>query len=209
MERKEISLFDPKFIRTKGDDSLIGKKMFFDDNLDDLKLTVDGQSEGQGVYRTLLGITDCSFMDDSGRHWNYAYYDPLYEIKAAYSQGRQIQQRWRSSSPWEDIIANPSWSSDIEYRIKPEETWRPYKGFDEFLADVQERFPSTRNRPAGTMPLVWVRLQQNQHAFHLITGYNTDCGAGTAFVAGSDIFTCSMMFYTFTYTDGTPFGKKE
>lgn len=201
-----MDLFDPKFIRTKKDDALIGKYVFFSDSLDDMISYVE-----HDVGSSFLVCFDydndgkfCGFkVSASPDTWKFVYYDPLYEIKAAYNQGKQIQKK--QCGEWENIT-NPSWSSDIEYRIAP--AYRSYKNFDEFLADVEERFPSTRNRPEGTMPLVWVQSQQNHHACHLITGYNTDC-AGTVFVAGSSIHTCSTMFETFTYMDGTPFGKKE
>lgn len=199
-----MDLFDPKFIRVKPDESLIGKKVFFGDSLDELKTDVDSRT---GVYRTLREATDCAFIDDEGHTWDYAYYDPLYEIKVAYAKGKQIQLWFPLSGKWEDV-EEPQWHGDRQYRIKPEETWRPYKDFDEFLDDVQERFPTTRNRPAGTMPLVWVKLQQNHWICRLITGYGIDNG-GTLFELQDKGYTCNAMFETFTYMDETPFGKKE
>lgn len=201
-----MDLFDPKFIRAEYDETLRGKPVFFGDSLDAIRGYVESNTGSSFVtgFDYDADREFCGFkVSASPYSWEFVYYDPLYEIKLAYKQGKRIQKK--QCGEWENIT-NPSWSSDIEYRIAPE--YRPYKDFDEFLADVEERFPSTRNRPGGTLPLVWVKPQQNQHAGHLITGYNTDC-AGTVFVAGSSIHTCSGMFETFTYMDGTPFGKKE
>ena len=201
-----MDLFDPEFIRAKYDETLRGKPVFFGDSLDAIRGYVESNTGSSFVtgFDYDADREFCGFkVSASPYSWEFVYYDPLYEIKLAHKQGKRIQKK--QGGEWENIT-NPSWSSDIEYRVAPE--YRPYRDFNEFLADVEERFPSTRNRPGGTLPLVWVKPQQNQQAGHLITGYNTDC-AGTVFVAGSSIYNCSTMFETFTYMDGTPFGKKE
>lgn len=200
-----MDLFDPKFIRTKGGDSLIGKKVFFGDSMDDLKADVNC---GEGVAHAVCRVADGGFIDDvRGFKWDYVYYDPLYAEKKAYAEGKQIQLWFPLSGKWEDV-KEPQWHADRKYRIKPEGTWRPYKDFDEFLADVEERFPATRKRPEGTMPLIWVKLQKNHWTCRLITGYGINNG-GTLFELQDKGYTCNAMFETFTYMDETPFGKKE
>ena len=202
-ERKKIKLFNPSFICSAADESLIGKRVFYSDSLDDIAFMVnEGETGRMGIISGF--IADGGFCMSTGTVYEYAYYDLNYETKIAYNQGKQIQKRWSASSPWEDI-PDPLWLDDFEYRVRPEEAWRPYKDFDEFLADVEERFPSTRNRPEGTMPLIWVTPKQGK-IYLLITRYDTY--SGVAFYTGA-WKSFREMLNSYTFTDGTPFGKKE
>lgn len=201
-----MDLFDPKFIRAEYDETLRGKPVFFGDSLDAIRGYVESNTGSSFVtgFDYDADREFCGFkVSASPYSWEFVYYDPLYEIKLAHKQGKRIQKK--QCGEWENIT-NPSWSSDIEYRVAPE--YRPYRDFNEFLADVEERFPTTRNRPGGTMPLVWVKLQQNHWTCRLITGYGI-ANRGTLFELQDKRYTCNAMFETFTYMDGTPFGKKE
>lgn len=204
-----MDLFDPKFIRAKYDETLRGKPVFFGDSMDAIRGYVESNT-GSSFLTGFDYDADrefCGFkVSASPYSWEFVYYDPLYEIKLAHKQGKRIQKK--QCGEWENIT-NLSWSSDIEYRVAPDEPeYRPYKDFDEFLDDIHERFPTTRNRPAGTMPLIWVKPQKNTPIYRLITGYVMNNGV-TVFELSANMYTCKAMFDMFTYMNGTPFGKKE
>ena len=55
------------------------------------------------------------------------------EVMKAYEDGKTIQAY--SGFEWKNI-RNPSWDwAHNDYRIKPEEKYRPYKDSDEMIAD--------------------------------------------------------------------------
>lgn len=210
MERKKIKLFNPNFICSAADETLRGKPVFFGDSLDVIRDCVEND-KGSSFVTGFDYDADrkfCGFKVEASPYtWEFVYYDPLYEAKLAYKQGKQLQKRWNDSSPWEDI-SDPLWLDSIEYRIKPEETWRPYKDLDEFITDVEERFPNAKHRPAGTMPLIWVTPKIDVGATMLITGYDPREDKNPVRVNGNWL-AFDYMYSAFNFSDGTPFGKKE
>lgn len=73
------------------------------------------------------GFGNCDYpfrsSDAVGTCWLFFYYDPLYDIKLAWKQGKQIQTRWKDSSmDWKDVDS-PDWTlGEWVYRVKPEDT---------------------------------------------------------------------------------------
>lgn len=60
-------------------------------------------------------------MVDWQASWQFAYYDPYYELRVAREQGKVIQRYWTSEQEWEEHIGD-DFTDDISlYRIKPEE----------------------------------------------------------------------------------------
>lgn len=118
--------FEDKFVHFRWDDSLKGKKVFCADCISTLEYDV---AEGED-YRELLrysGNKTCPFTVKSsdGEHdnnWQFVYYDPNYEVKLAYEEGKKIQYRAIDTGDWCD------WNNSLgicpfldafEYRIKP------------------------------------------------------------------------------------------
>lgn len=98
-------LFDKKFVHFMWDDSLEGKELFLSNNIDSLICNVNSNNK-----EFCRQITQVDFED-----WTFAYYDPNYECKRAYNEGKQIQVK---HAKWIDVD-EPKWFDDEEYRIKP------------------------------------------------------------------------------------------
>ena len=114
-----MELFDKKFVYFMWDDELRGKECFYDDEIDGLRKTVDANNTS---FKSCLEPNTAAnpFRAISKRRnwsWRFAYYDPNYEYKVAYSKGSQIQHREKGKSVWYDGI--PCWDPRYEYRIKP------------------------------------------------------------------------------------------
>lgn len=120
-----MELFDKKFVYLEWDPILEGKKVFVADCLADLRkrvITDDRRFFGcivdSGFHYT--------FQAPDGLNYALCYYDPNYECKRAYMEGKEIQARGKGSSDesdWYDVD-RPNWLDCQEYRVKPEETYR-------------------------------------------------------------------------------------
>ena len=121
---KEVELFDPKFVHFMWDDSLDGKKGFFDDDIETLEKDVNTNTPS--AY-SLKKNTDYNkgkypFCSSISRYWQFFYYDPNYEVKwAYYKEGKTVQSFSAHRDKWYDVVGEPSWLDGIEYRVKPEE----------------------------------------------------------------------------------------
>lgn len=115
-----MELFDKRFVYFMWDDELRGKECFYDDDIEGLQQSVNDNNENfKGVlepdssaypFRPVLSGTACF-------SWKFAYYDPNYECKVAYNEGKQIQHREKGTHAWSD--GTPAWDGRYEYRIKP------------------------------------------------------------------------------------------
>jgi len=118
--------FDKKFLVMPDDKSIIGKKVFYTNSISCLISIVEsGDSSGIGVVNGMLADCYTPFFVD-GVYWGLIYYDPNYECKVAYSQGKQIQFRSDNTNDWVDA-KEPTWSERLEYRIKPEPVFEVIK----------------------------------------------------------------------------------
>lgn len=117
--------FEDKFVHFRYDDSLQGKRVFYADNIDNLERDV---AEGEDC-RVLIGASEATgypfLMDRSyDVNWKFVYYDPNYDVKLAYEEGKQIQykaidaENW---SNWDDSLGKCPFCEWAEYRVKPEE----------------------------------------------------------------------------------------
>ena len=128
-----MELYDKKYVYFEWDDILEGKKCFLANNPTDLKMNVN------------CGCTDCygeveqksdknfPFRLKNSKSWNnegcFIYYDPNYEVKKAWIEGKQIQVKYYLYSEWEDVCEKFSSEKDFkklnwdknEWRIKPTE----------------------------------------------------------------------------------------
>lgn len=125
-----MELFNEKYVHFIWNDELEGKKGFFADDVDDLYNRV--KSNFAGYYNTVSGSERIAYpFKMNGVPYRFFYYDPFYEIKKAYIEGKQIQYKFNDEPKWYDIndadmadieSAGLSWFDDdeCEYRIKPE-----------------------------------------------------------------------------------------
>ena len=116
--------FEPKYVHCFWDDELEGKKGFVDDTIGGLKNVVESNNKDwfDKIWKNPNNSQisyPFSFEDDSGVRdcYQFCYYDPYYELKVAYEQGKTIQYK-NSLNLWTDI-SEPHWGEDTEYRIKP------------------------------------------------------------------------------------------
>lgn len=122
----------------------------------------------------------------------------FYPILQAYAEGKVIECRtkpselgkgWRDVNDWTEMKAIPLWSN-IEYRIKPEPKFRPFK-------DAEECW----NEKKKHQPFGWVKTKDKGIRL-CIVGLNQK----SAFTQVGHKY--DEAFDEFTFADGTPFGVK-
>ena len=120
----------------------------------------------------------------------------LLPVIQAYAEGKEIEIFSIGDKEWQDC-PDPSFDARQNYRIKPQETYRPFKDAEECWSEMQ------KHQPFG-----WVKdiEDDGETWYENITsvmcdsvGY-TDRGNGVAY----DEF-----MRGFSFADGTPFGIKE
>ena len=126
----------------------------------------------------------------------------FYPILQAYSEGKVIECRTKPSfiegtdvpNDWAEMKEIVFWNN-TEYRIKPEQKYRPFANVEECWQEMQ------KHQPFG-----WIT---SQGAFFYIIyiedklfGYGSACGT-ILHSEFNDVLKC------FTFADGTPFGIKE
>ena len=123
----------------------------------------------------------------------------FYPILQAYAEGKVIECRTKPSAiegtdvpnDWTEMKEITYWSN-IEYRIKPEPTYRPFKDAEECWTEM------LKHQPFG-----WVKSKESQALFV--------CKAiGKLIAIGLEDtpYTYKHPFYTYTFADGLPFGVK-
>ena len=125
----------------------------------------------------------------------------FYPILQAFAEGKVIECRTKPSAlgkssrdmnDWTEMEAIPLWSN-IEYRIKPEPKYRPFKDKEECWQEMD------RHQHFG-----WVKDNKNE-CYVLVSLVNNE-GVLTKTDATSS-FDYAIRKYSFA--DGTPFGIKE
>jgi hypothetical protein len=127
-----MELYNKEFVYFDWDDKLEGKKGFFADNINDLKQHVENNDISW--FRKIFKNSRCNDNDDTAypfetmdesfwrRNSRFCYYDPYYEFRKAYLEGKQLQFK-NSDGEWEDVDGKPSFIN-YEYRIKPDDIIR-------------------------------------------------------------------------------------
>lgn len=119
--------FEDKFVHFRWSDELKGKKVFYADDICSLERDVISNSNrdvvvDDGLQEQPFGV---QYVDGIVHAWRFVYYDPNYETKLAYEQGKKIEFLCKDASDaWKDwsYTPAPKWLDDYEYRIMPEET---------------------------------------------------------------------------------------
>ena len=121
-------------------------------------------------------------------------------IIQAYAEGKTIQIKDSGDGGWYDMTGLIKFDGlPGIYRIKPEETYKPYKDCDEMIADFMERFNITV--PPCTMPSIWVKSNNDKE---FITGFDD-----SNVRINVTWYTLDDLFEDYTYLDGSPCGVKE
>lgn len=120
------------------------------------------------------------------------------KVMSAYVNGKKIQYQ-NDDGRWVDT-PNPlfDWSR-WEYRIKPEPKYRPFKTQEECWQEMQ------KHQPFG-----WIKGNETGEYKQVFRIYNymAELIFNISYNSPAD-YSPEMMFSSYTFTDGTPFGIKE
>ena len=118
-----MELFDKKYVHFVWDDSLVGKKCIYADDIDRLITRVNAGDWELTTIRTPPKDMDIGFvsypffLEDAEEPYRFIYIDPNYECKIAYARGETIQSG--HSDGWHDVTNEPIWDGHFIYRVKP------------------------------------------------------------------------------------------
>ena len=119
----------------------------------------------------------------------------LMPIIQAFAEGKAIESRCikGDKSLWYDD-EDPSFDDDLEYRIKPEQKYRPFKDTEECWTEMQNH-----------QPFGWIKGKGDGH-HSLITSIIDD--EEEVYINGFSGFVLDEIMKYYTFADGTPFGVK-
>lgn len=124
-----MKLFNKKFVYFMWDDELTDKECFVADNIYDLMHNVDVNDKKYKVIRNQKNGPFPFITENTG--YKFAYYDPTYEYKIAYNEGKQIQYQ-DIDLEWYDCIGIPPFGFN-KLRIKSEYKLMTYRQLAEWL----------------------------------------------------------------------------
>ena len=118
----------------------------------------------------------------------------LLPIIQAFAEGKSIESRCikGDKSLWYDD-EDPSFDDDLEYRIKPEPTYRPFNDAEECWKEMQ------KHQPFG-----WVEWNDVRYNIYVVSSTSVCLINGNC--ANMDF---AYAYQKLTFADGTPFGVKE
>lgn len=124
----------------------------------------------------------------------------FYPILQSYAEGKAIECRTKpctisASIPneWTEMKEIGFWNG-IEYRIKPEPKYRPFKDAEECWLEMQ------KHQPFG-----WIKGKEDEHHTFITTVDNND----EMSLSGNSGWSFLGIMNNYTFADGTPFGMKE
>ena len=117
----------------------------------------------------------------------------LMPIIQAFAEGKAIESRCikGDKSLWYDD-EDPSFDDDLEYRIKPEPTYRPFKDAEECWKEMQ------KHQPFG-----WVNWNDVRYNIYVVSSTSVCLINGNC--ANMDF---AYAYQKLTFADGTPLGVK-
>ena len=125
----------------------------------------------------------------------------LLPIIQAFAEGKVIQYR-NNSNEWLDIGKNASVGFTrlpLDYRIKPEPKYRPFKTQEECWNEM------LKHQPFG-----WLKSIKKQEKVHIGRVFDApDYVLITLSINEGLNYSSSYLFGNYTFDDGTPFGIKE
>ena len=117
----------------------------------------------------------------------------FYPILQAFAEGKVIESRCikGDKSLWYDD-EDPSFDDDLEYRIKPEPTYRPFKDAEECWLEMQ------KHQPFG-----WVKWNDVRYNIYAVSSISVCLINGNC-----ENMDFAYAYQKLTFADGTPFGVK-
>lgn len=121
----------------------------------------------------------------------------LLPIIQAFTEGKTIQSKYiNGSNTWFDDN-NLNFGDGVEYRIKPESKYRPFKDAEECWQEMQ------KHQPFG-----WIKDKGDGYKV-TITKVNDDEKTDNMSINGNGSWNFQGIMHYYTFADGTPFGIKE
>ena len=117
------------------------------------------------------------------------------ELYSALAEGKTIQVQNPNGGEWFDVKIGTlrSISEELNYRIKPEPKYRPFKTQEECWNEM------LKHQPFG-----WVRSKKCKALLWNVTSINKD-----DITIICDYYKFHRAFECYEFTDGTPFGIRE
>lgn len=142
-----MELYNKKYVYFEWDDELEGKKGFVADDISELKYDVNN-CRYQGILCRGQNVPACPFsqqgVDDV---FTFAYYDPDYEIKKEFFDGKTIQahfktnDRYHGNNEWFDInkdtLSEGYSLEDFDLRMKEELKYYAIYGSNAIYKDTE------------------------------------------------------------------------
>ena len=124
----------------------------------------------------------------------------FYPILQAFAEGKVIEFKTKpgtisTSIPneWTEMEEIRFWSN-VEYRIKPESKYRPFKDAEECWQEM------LKHQPFG-----WIKGKEDEYHTFITTVDNNDDMS----LSGNSGWSFIGIMNNYTFADGTPFGMKE
>ena len=124
----------------------------------------------------------------------------FYPILQAFAEGKVIESKTKpgttsTSIPneWTEMVEIRFWSN-VEYRIKPEPKYRPFKDAEECWQEM------LKHQPFG-----WIKGKEDEYHTFITTVDNNDDMS----LSGNSGWSFIGIMNNYTFADGTPFGMKE
>lgn len=117
-----MELFDQRFVYFMWDENLKYKKGLVHDNIEVIKRIVNSYDGNTDVIDYSKNDENPFKEEGCNTKYKFAYYDPNYECKIAYNEGKQIQAKLIGfeDKNWIDV-KQPTWEGNYIFRIKPED----------------------------------------------------------------------------------------
>lgn len=130
----------------------------------------------------------------------------FYPFLQAFAEGKIIETRrkptadnngvtkdgWFEFNDWTEMKELEYWVN-VEYRIKPEPKYRPFKDAKECWAEMQ------KHQPVGFM-----KFKDTESGYYMLTSIARGVGVGI----NDSLFSYDRVFDDYTFVDGLPFGVK-
>lgn len=121
-------------------------------------------------------------------------------ILQAFAEGRVIECRTKPSAikgkdvtnDWTEMKEIEYWNN-VEYRVKSEPTYRPFKDAEECWKEMQ------KHQPFG-----WVKMKDTESGYYMLKGIASQVVIGF----NETPFSYKKVFEDYTFANGTPFGVK-
>ena len=122
-------------------------------------------------------------------------------IIQAFAEGKVIECRtkpsalsksWQGMNDWTEMKELEYWVN-VDYRIKPEPKYRPFKDAEECWAEMQ------KHQPVGFM-----KFKDTESGYYMLTSIARGVGVGI----NDSLFSYDRVFDDYTFADGLPFGVK-